>query len=105
MKNKYKAIEVKETGIICDNESCDYTVSEDVVQFYGIETYIDHGCPKCKENLLTVSDFKEFLRTRKVIKVINNIFFPFLFLFGGKKDTKLMSYHHHNGKTTIKDED
>lgn len=88
----------KPTDVICDNPACDYTVDTD-----DIESFLDVPCPKCGENLLTKKDLDHFKGMLKFIDRIN-FWFGWLAWFGTTKDPKVVSYHHHDGKTTIIDE-
>lgn len=42
-------------GLMCDNEKCDY--KDDSIPYEEYENYINKGCPKCGENLLTQFDY------------------------------------------------
>lgn len=46
---------IKQSGIKCDNASCDYR--DDTVQQDQYESLVNKPCPKCGENLLTEEDF------------------------------------------------
>jgi hypothetical protein len=46
---------IKQTGIKCDNETCDY--SDDSVKSVDYTQWIDKACPKCGDNLLTQEAF------------------------------------------------
>lgn len=103
MKNKYKILEYQESGIICDNIKCDYESSEKVITHKEMSSWVNKPCPKCGDNLLTMKDYNHHKKLIRIVNIINYICFPFMFLIGGKnnKNCSSISYHHHDGKTTI----
>ena len=102
MKNKYKVIQREDVTIVCDNEACDWEVPCVSNDSETLVNWIDEPCIQCGSSLLTIEDFNHHLKMEKFIRFINAIFFPFLWLRGGKKNKgKMVTYHYHNGKRTI----
>lgn len=105
MKDKYKVIELEDTGDIeCDTDGCEFKFTQ--VTSDKLKEFIGHPCPDCGENLLTLEDYTHHKNLRNVIRVINWLCFPLTFLTRRKKveDCSTVNYHHHAGKTTINDE-
>ena len=63
-------IEIKETGLICDNKNCDY-VDKTVLHTDNLANFINKQCPKCNENLLTQQDYELNQKALEVIACIN----------------------------------
>lgn len=102
MKEKYQAIETLGSGLVCDSETCEY--SYDVkIDIKDLHNYVDAPCPKCGENLLTEEDYVHHKYLHKMIRLVNILFWPYMFLRGGKKEDEIsyMRYHHHDGNTTL----
>ena len=62
-------VQVKYTGIKCDNEECgweDKTVTDDQYQ-----NYIDKPCPCCGENLLTREAYENVMRMKAFVMQAN----------------------------------
>ena len=107
MKNKYKVLEgPRDTEIICDNKHCDFKALS--VPDRAVKAFMNVECPRCGDVLLTKEDYAHFVVFRKIMGIINVLCFPFMFvatiLRGSKNEGSYASYHHHNGKTTIKTE-
>ena len=104
MKKKYQVLEDIGTTLVCDNDNCDYS-SEKIKSEYMVNQ-VGRECPKCNENLLTERDYKAYKAYMRIMKFINILFFPYLFLIGGKKESECTegSIHFHEGTTTIKKE-
>ena len=66
-----KRIEATQTGIKCDNETCDYR--DDTVQRDEYPYWINQECPKCSDNLLTEEDHEQSEDMFKVIDFINGL--------------------------------
>lgn len=75
-KNKRKFIEMHSPDlIVCDNQSCDFKVpSKTGDPNEDISMYLNVGCPKCGENLLTERDHNNHLKLMKVINWLNKWF-------------------------------
>lgn len=56
-------IEIREQGIKCDK--CDWKIWMDLEE---MKNWVDKGCPKCGENVLTKEDFNKY---RSVIDTLN----------------------------------
>lgn len=65
------AIEMNIHGIKCDNPNCDFVDMSVKVEDY--EQWLNKPCPKCGENLLTESDYKNTQLLLKITKVMNKI--------------------------------
>lgn len=84
---KRKLIETRQQHLVkCDNVSCDFVVDSKTgdINEDSIE-YINKPCPKCRENLLTETDY---LNHQKVVKMINfiNKWFSWLTIFLREND-------------------
>lgn len=64
------AIEIKGSGLICDNKNCDY-VDKTVLSTDNLEPFINKPCPKCGENLLTLEDYQLNAKVLELISSIN----------------------------------
>ena len=62
---------IKISGLKCDNPECDYR--DDTVNFEEYESRIDSSCPDCGENLLTQEDYEKAFRTIKYVLYFNKI--------------------------------
>lgn len=94
---KRKLIEFTQEYLIeCDH--CEYkimNVSKDPNE--DISAYVDRPCPWCRNNLLTKEDYRQWLRTLRVVNWINR-WFSWLTIFrgrGGKE--KIVEMKVHNG--------
>jgi hypothetical protein len=76
----------RESLIVCDNESCDYTVPF-TEEAGAMKKYINQPCPECGENLLTQKDYE---LDQKVLRRINwiNKYFGWITIFTSKKSNK-----------------
>jgi hypothetical protein len=90
-----KLIEIKvgDEFIVCDNTKCDYTMPENS-EHEELHKYINKPCPMCGENLLTTTDYKQYMNVLKYIAWLNK-WFSWLTVFGGKR--KGMGVHVHEG--------
>lgn len=68
---KKKRVEHKSSGVICDNENCDYSVPN--VPMKGIPKYLNVECPKCGEILLTQNDLDSYNVLTSTTDLINNL--------------------------------
>lgn len=103
MKEKFQAIAFQGSGLVCDNSECDYEYDVQI-DVKDLHNFIDAECPKCKENLLTQEDHNHHVLLHKFLRLINIIFWPYMFLKGGRTkedDESVLKYHYHDGKTTI----
>lgn len=71
-----KLIEVhQENLIVCDNETCNFKIPN---KSGSINTdcrqYINAACPKCGQNLLTIQDYENAEKLRKLVNRINKYF-------------------------------
>ena len=58
-------------GLKCDNKKCDY--QDMSIQYEDYEDYVNVGCPKCGESLLTEKDYKAVKTLVKQAQKINNV--------------------------------
>ena len=61
-----KNIEIKESGLVCDNPKCDW--KDETINYDSYKEWIDKPCPKCGENLLTKDDYKRAEEVRLAIE-------------------------------------
>lgn len=66
-----KHIETKESGLQCDNPSCDWV--DKTITFDTCKDWINKPCPKCGENVLTYDDFLRAEELRKYVDLINSM--------------------------------
>lgn len=66
-----KHIEVKESGLKCDNLKCDWDDNSISVNEY--EKWINAKCPKCNEIVLTLADFERSRMLNKIVELINDL--------------------------------
>jgi len=67
-------IEVKETGIQCDNPDCDWKdPSVTLSSGSDLEKYLNMPCPKCGQNVLTEEDLKNHMTVLSAVKMINSL--------------------------------
>ena len=99
-----KLIEVRQENlIVCDNEECDYVVPiNSRLAQNGSEWFINTGCPKCNQNLLTQKDHDDGKRLVAVIEWVNKWFSWITFFTQNNKaySTKIKV---HNGIKIIED--
>lgn len=102
MKDKYKIVETDHTDLVCDNPTCSFEVPG--VPDRDFWLYVNVKCVSCGDVILTQGDYKHFLSMKKMIKWINWLCLPYMWIIGGReqKDVNTVSYHHHDGTTTIK---
>ena len=93
-----KLFEIEDTDLIkCDNESCDYTIVNESGDINTpLKHYINRPCPKCGENLLTVSDFRDFEKLRKTFNWYNK-WFSWITIFYSKKNYTKVNVNVHEG--------
>jgi len=94
-----KLIETFDYDLIkCDNEKCDYTIGNPTGDInIPLLDYVNVPCPKCEENLLTVTDYRDWERMRKTINWMNK-WFSWLTIFYSKKAKRTtVSVNVHNG--------
>lgn len=95
-----KAIDYKIKGIKCDNPSCDY--KDETAKLEDYQLWLNKPCPKCGQNLLTEKDFEAVKNLINLVKIINWIMKPFMFLFT-KKKTKVSVEMDGTGKVDFKE--
>ena len=66
-----KRIQVKNKGLKCDNESCDWT--DETVTVDDYKDWLNKPCPKCGENVLTSEDYTNVMNVLAIIDVFNNL--------------------------------
>lgn len=66
-----KNLELKESGLKCDNTECDWR--DDSVVFDNYKEWINKPCPKCGENVLTEEDYELAEVLRKTAEFINSL--------------------------------
>lgn len=62
-------IEIKGSGLTCDNKNCDYV--DKTVLHTNLASFINKPCPECNENLLTLEDYQLNVKALEVINSIN----------------------------------
>ena len=82
---KIKVLEYKIVGIKCDNPNCTYENKD--VCFKDYKKWLNKPCPLCGSNLLTQNDFNTVRTLVKIVKIINFLTRPFMFLSTGEKVT------------------
>lgn len=65
-------MELKISGIKCDNAECNYR--DDDVKFEDYHLWVNKPCPLCGSNLLTEKDYKLCKRMMKLNNIFNKIF-------------------------------
>lgn len=66
-----KNIEVIGGGLKCDNPNCDWkdlSVTRD-----QMKDFINHKCPKCGENVLTLEDYENANKAMQIADFINSL--------------------------------
>lgn len=76
-------ITLNEPGLVCDNKECDYTNDVKSIHY---PYWVNRGCPKCGQNLLTEINYNQILRFYAVINFINRHWFLRV-LLGPKANT------------------
>lgn len=87
------------TLVVCDNESCDYSVPYTESGELLLAQFIGKPCPKCGQVLLTKEDYLQYQNVMKVVNFINR-WFSWLTIFCSKKSLakgSVVSVHVHNG--------
>ncbi len=64
-------IEVKTSGIKCDNVKCNW--NDSTVEFNDLKDWINKRCPDCGENLLTLEDFNNAQTLMQAVTIINSL--------------------------------
>ena len=64
-------VELESHGLKCDNPKCDWHDSS--ILFSDYKQWLNVPCPKCGENVLTESDFKNAEALRKAIDIVNSM--------------------------------
>ena len=64
-------IEYQDGGLRCDNTKCDW--EDKTIGFDNYEKWINAECPKCGENVLTETDFKNAKKMHEMVKYINGM--------------------------------
>ena len=67
-----KPIEIKESGIMCDNLKCDFEDRTLILKRH----HIGMTCPRCNSNMLTEEEFNSLEQLRELTKIINSMEFP-----------------------------
>jgi len=63
-----KAIDIKITGIKCDNPECNF---RQAIKPEEYEQWINRPCPKCGQNLLTLKDYMAIMGLITIVNLIN----------------------------------
>lgn len=66
-----KNIEIQETGLQCDNTSCDW--KDETINYDTYKDWLNKPCPKCGENVLTEQDYKNAEAIRLSIEIVNSL--------------------------------
>lgn len=102
---KRKLIEHHQTHLIeCDTPGCDYKIAppntDDIPEKYKQKyldsvsaTFIDHPCPRCGGNLLTMEDFLLSVKVMKKIDWINRWFSWLTYFLPRSKKTIEVKVH------------
>lgn len=64
-------IETENTGLICDNPSCDWTDKTILPENFPL--WINKPCPKCGDNLLTLEDFDNYREVLYKVELLNSL--------------------------------
>ena len=100
-----KLIEIKKKSlIICDNEDCDYDIPYSKEGEQIIHQYINEPCPQCGENLLTLEDYRLYMKLTRIVNFLNK-WFSWITIFYKVDDSKKTTIHIHNGINFIEDEE
>lgn len=68
---KEQNITVTESGLKCDNPSCDWTGPD--IRFPEYREWVNKPCPKCGENVLTMDDYERAEVLRMSIDIANSM--------------------------------
>lgn len=66
-----KPIEVQASGLVCDNENCDYRKDDIAMQDYG--AWIGALCPDCGEPLLTQQQYDMMGDVLHIVNSLNEL--------------------------------
>lgn len=88
----FLAVEQTAFGIKCDNPECDWRDMSVHASEYS--EWVNAPCPRCGANLMTTANYRAFQRLKRVVAVINAIFFPFLLVrwLLGYKDKHVLTH-------------
>ena len=75
-----KVANFKVKGLKCDNPDCDFR--DDTINAEDYEKWLNVPCPKCGSNLFTQKDYNALIGMMKIVKFVNIIMFPIMFIFG-----------------------
>lgn len=64
-------IEIKQSGLQCDNKKCDW--KDLSIPHTDYEKYIDFPCPKCGENVLTEHDYSLSVIFHNAVDLVNSM--------------------------------
>lgn len=62
-------VEIKTTGLKCDNPSCDW--KDETVAIDDYEKWLDKPCPKCGQNVLTQQDLDNAKGILAMMEMVN----------------------------------
>lgn len=81
----------------CDNPACDFKIENRTKDpFIDAEIFINHPCPKCGWNLLTLDDYMSWKKLVNTIKWVNK-WFGWLAIFSFGKKQGSFTAHCHKG--------
>ena len=66
-----KNIELKTSGLQCDNPSCDW--EDTTIEIENMSDWINKPCPKCGENVFTYNDFLNAQRVLNIVNYLKNL--------------------------------
>lgn len=83
-----KLIKVEQRALIeCDNPQCDFVIpNEEGFTPRTLKMFINQPCPKCGENLLTPTDYTDYIKLNKLINWVNKWFSWLTYIFPHSKD-------------------
>jgi hypothetical protein len=64
------ALQVKISGIKCDNKKCDF--ADKSVPFEEYKDWLNKPCPKCEHNLLTEKDYNIAVSIVKFVQFVSS---------------------------------
>lgn len=95
MGKKRKLIERSELiDVVCDKQGCDFMMP---IEEKSMHLVINARCPKCGENVLTLSDYITYLKLIRRVNFINK-WFSWITIFKREpNNTHVYRAHTHNG--------
>lgn len=85
----------QESLVVCDNLECDFKVPGSLN--LSIKRFLNVGCPKCGENLLTQEDYDQWVALHTYVRFINKWFSWISVFLKESKEPHSTSVHVHNG--------